>query len=186
QRDPDQGQPDRIAHGDAAVHRAGALQWLRRRHLSPLRRDRRHVYRRPRRGERGGADQDRLRLPHRPDRQVQPAAAHQRGAGRRRPLSRAGPVRLMTRPMLAGIGGAVVLVLVAVLAGEYSTVDWLKVRSQLAQERDSVESLRAQVDSLARVARALENDPATQERVAREQFGLIRNGEILYRIVPDR
>ena len=92
----------------------------------------------------------------------------------------------MTRPMLAGIGGAVVLVLVAVLAGEYSTVDWLKVRSQLAQERDSVESLRAQVDSLARVARALENDPATQERVAREQYGLIRNGEILYRIVPDR
>lgn len=92
----------------------------------------------------------------------------------------------MTRPMMAGIGGAAVLVLVAVLAGEYSTIDWLKVRSQLAQERDSVESMRAQVDSLARVARALENDPATQERAAREQFGLIRNGEILYRIVPDR
>jgi len=92
----------------------------------------------------------------------------------------------MTRPMMAGIGGAVVLVLVAVLAGEYSTIDWLQVRSQLAQERDSVESMRAQVDSLARVARALENDPATQERAAREQFGLIRNGEILYRIVPDR
>lgn len=92
----------------------------------------------------------------------------------------------MTRPMMAAIGGAVVLVLVAVLAGEYSTIDWLKVRSQLAQERDSVESLRAQVDSLARVARALETDPATQERAAREQFGLIRNGEILYRIVPDR
>lgn len=92
----------------------------------------------------------------------------------------------MTRPMMAGIGGAVVLLLVAVLAGEYSTIDWLKVRSQLAQERDSVESLRAQVDSLARVARALETDPATQERAAREQFGLIRNGEILYRIVPDR
>ncbi len=92
----------------------------------------------------------------------------------------------MTRPMMAGIGGAVVLLLVAVLAGEYSTIDWLKVRSQLSQERDSVESLRAQVDSLARVARALENDPATQERAAREQFGLIRNGEILYRIIPDR
>jgi cell division protein FtsB len=92
----------------------------------------------------------------------------------------------MTRQMMAGIGGAVVLLLVGVLAGEYSTIDWLKVRSQLAQERDSVESLRAQVDSLARVARALENDPATQERAAREQFGLIRNGEILYRIVPER
>lgn len=92
----------------------------------------------------------------------------------------------MTRPMMAGIGGAVVLLLVAVLAGEYSTIDWLQVRTQLAQERDSVESMRAQVDSLGRVARALENDPVAQERAAREQFGLIRNGEILYRIVPDR
>ncbi len=92
----------------------------------------------------------------------------------------------MTRRALGGIGGAVVLLLVAVLAGEYSTVDWLKLRQQLNEERDSVETLRTQVDSLARIARALENDPATQERAAREQFGLIRNGEILYRIVPDR
>jgi cell division protein FtsB len=92
----------------------------------------------------------------------------------------------MTRQVVAGIGGGVVLLLVAVLAGEYSTVDWLKLRQQLNEERDSVETLKVQVDSLARVARALENDPATQERAAREQFGLIRNGEILYRIVPDR
>ena len=92
----------------------------------------------------------------------------------------------MTRQVVAGIGGGVVLLLVAVLAGEYSTVDWLKLRQQLSEERDSVATLKVQVDSLARVARALENDPATQERAAREQFGLIRNGEILYRIVPDR
>ena len=92
----------------------------------------------------------------------------------------------MTRQVLGGIGGGVVLLLVAVLAGEYSTVDWLKLRQQLSEERDSVATLKVQVDSLARVARALENDPATQERAAREQFGLIRNGEILYRIVPDR
>ena len=92
----------------------------------------------------------------------------------------------MTRRTVAGTLGAVVLVLVAVLAGEYSTIDWLKLRSQLEQERDSVEAIRAQVDSLARIARALEDDPAAQERAAREQFGLIRNGEILYRIIPDR
>ena len=76
--------------------------------------------------------------------------------------------------------------LVAVFAGEYSTLDWLTLRRQLAEERDSVAALRASLDSLARLARALETDPAAQERAAREQFGMIRDGEILYRIVPDR
>ena len=92
----------------------------------------------------------------------------------------------MNRARLIGLGGGVALLLVAVFAGEYSTLDWLTLRSQLSEERDSVAALRASLDSLARVARALENDPAAQERAAREQFGLIRNGEILYRIVPDR
>jgi cell division protein FtsB len=90
------------------------------------------------------------------------------------------------RAGLMAIGGGLVLILVAVFAGEYSTVDWLTLRRQLDDARDSVEVLRVQVDSLARVARALENDPAAQEREAREKFGLIRDGEILYRIVPDR
>ncbi len=92
----------------------------------------------------------------------------------------------MNRARLIGLGGGVALLLVAVFAGEYSTLDWLTLRSQLSDERDSVAALRASLDSLARLVRALENDPATQERAAREQFGLIRNGEILYRIVPDR
>ena len=92
----------------------------------------------------------------------------------------------MTRAQLIGLGGGAALVLVALFAGEYSSLDWLTLRHQLGDERDSVAALRAGLDSLARLARALENDPATQERVAREQFGLIRDGEILYRIVPDR
>ncbi len=78
------------------------------------------------------------------------------------------------------------LVSVAVFAGEYGTIDWLTVRSQLADQREAVTVLRAELDSLARIARALETDPAAQERAAREGFGMIRDGEILYRIVPKR
>ena len=85
----------------------------------------------------------------------------------------------MTRTRIAGIAGAVVL------AGlEYGTVDWLKLRRQLADERRAVRALEVELDSLARLARALETDPAAQERAAREQFGMIRKGEILYRLVP--
>lgn len=91
----------------------------------------------------------------------------------------------MKRSRAVAIGGGVVLVLVALFAGEYSTLDWLKLRRQVAFERDTMQVLRSAVDSLRRVVNALENDPATQERVAREQFGMIRDGEILYRIIPN-
>jgi len=90
----------------------------------------------------------------------------------------------VTRPRLAGIAGAVVLAGLAFQAGEYGTVDWLKLRQQLMQERRAVRDLEVELDSLARLARALETDPAAQERAAREQFGMIRRGEILYRLVP--
>jgi len=90
----------------------------------------------------------------------------------------------VTRPRLAGIAGAVVLAGLAFQAGEYGTVDWLKLRGQLMQERRAVRDLEVELDSLARLARALETDPAAQERAAREQFGMIRRGEILYRLVP--
>ncbi|HTY06439.1 MAG TPA: septum formation initiator family protein [Gemmatimonadales bacterium] len=90
----------------------------------------------------------------------------------------------MTPARIVALIGGVALVLFAAFAGEYSTPDWLKLRRQLAQERDSVRSLEGQVDSLGRAAHDLETNPATQERVAREEFGMIRNGETLYRLVP--
>ncbi len=90
----------------------------------------------------------------------------------------------MTRAQLAGLAAALVLAALAFQAGEYSTVDWLKLRRQLAEERRTVRDLEVELDSLERLAHALETDPAAQERAAREQFGMIRKGEILYRVVP--
>lgn len=85
---------------------------------------------------------------------------------------------------LAGLAGAVVLLALAVWGGEYSTGDWLTMRRQLGDERDNVAALRVEVDSLAKAAKDLETNPAVQERVAREEFGMIRDGEVLYRVVP--
>ena len=90
----------------------------------------------------------------------------------------------MTRGRLAGLAGAFVLLGLASWGGEYSTLDWLTMRRQLAEERATVAELRVEIDSLVRVARDLETNPAVQERVAREEFGMIRPGEVLYRVVP--
>jgi cell division protein FtsB len=90
----------------------------------------------------------------------------------------------VNRTRVAGLAGAVVLLALAVWGGEYSTADWLTMRRQLADERDKVAGLQVEVDSLAKAAQELETNPAVQERVAREEFGMIRDGEILYRVVP--
>lgn len=87
---------------------------------------------------------------------------------------------------VVALGGVLLLAWVAVFGGEYSTLDWLKLRRQVAAERQAVRELRVALDSLGRLAHDLETSPAAQERAAREQFGMIRKGEILYRLVPRR
>ena len=90
----------------------------------------------------------------------------------------------MTRTRVAGIAGGLGLLALAVWGGEYGTADWITIRRQLGDERAKVAALRVELDSLARLATDLETNPAVQERVAREQIGVIRNGEVLYRVVP--
>lgn len=63
----------------------------------------------------------------------------------------------------------------------------LEVRGARA-EREDLERRLAEVervnDSLRAWGDALEADSATIERVARERYGMIREGEVLYRITP--
>jgi cell division protein FtsB len=90
----------------------------------------------------------------------------------------------VSRAGIAALIGTGVLVLFALFAGEYSTLDWWKLRGQLQDEQAQVQALEVALDSLGRVAHDLETSPAAQERAAREQFGMIRPGELLYRLVP--
>ena len=85
---------------------------------------------------------------------------------------------------MIGIAAGVVLAGLAFQAGEYSTLDWLTLRRQRAEKHRTVRDLELELDSLQRLARGLEQDPTAQERAAREQFGMIRKGELLYRLVP--
>lgn len=82
---------------------------------------------------------------------------------------------------LVTLGGAAAF---AFQGGEYSTPNLWQLRREEAEERGLVAGLQRTVDSLERTATAIERNPAVQERVARESFGMIRRGEFLYRLVP--
>ena len=85
---------------------------------------------------------------------------------------------------MIGLAGAVGLALFAVLGGEYSILDWLTLRSAVAEQRAALAELQTEIDSLTKLVRELETSAAAQERAAREEFGMIKDGELLYRLVP--
>jgi cell division protein FtsB len=84
----------------------------------------------------------------------------------------------------AAVAGLIFALYFAFQGGEYGTLDLLQLRREEAEESSNVERLHVMVDSLSRVAWAIEHSPRMQERVAREKFGMLRKGEFLYRLVP--
>jgi len=83
----------------------------------------------------------------------------------------------------AGVLAALVF---AVQGGEYGTRDLVRLRQRKARLSTVIDSLQHIVDSLRRYKKRVETDPALQERIAREEFGMVRGSkEILYRIAED-
>ncbi len=72
------------------------------------------------------------------------------------------------------------------MGGEYSTLNWWQLKREVRGQLDAIARLEGEIDSLEAWAVRIETDAATQERVARERFGMIRNGETLYRVEPGR
>ena len=86
----------------------------------------------------------------------------------------------LKRVLLAAL--VVGIVLFAVQGGEYGTWDLVRQRSKREQLQARIDSLTRIVDSLERRKRAIRTDPAVQERIAREEFGMVKGDkELLYR-----
>ena len=88
----------------------------------------------------------------------------------------------MSPRLLVALSVLAVMVAVAVQGGEYSTGDYLELKRRVAAERVAEARLTAIVDSLTKERKAVLTDPRVQERIAREQFGMIRPGERLYKL----
>jgi cell division protein FtsB len=75
----------------------------------------------------------------------------------------------------------------AVQGGEYSTLDLVRQRRDRQKALAAIDSLTRVVDSLRRYRDRLQRDPKLQERIAREDFGMVRGTkELLYRFAEPR
>ena len=84
------------------------------------------------------------------------------------------------------VAGSVAAIWFAIQGGEYGTSDLLRQRSQRARLDREIDSLGHVVDSLKRYKARVLTDARTQERIAREEFGMVRGKELLYRFAePD-
>ena len=90
-------------------------------------------------------------------------------------LSALGARQVLLGIVLAGIA------YFAVQGGEYGTVALVKQRFEKRAAKRAIDVLQQQVDSLSKVRVGLQSDPAVQEKIAREEFGMIKPKEILYR-----
>ena len=72
----------------------------------------------------------------------------------------------------------------ALWGGEYSAFHLQRLKRERREADARLVQTRAQVDSLKALAGKLERDDAEVERIARERFGMISDGELLYRFVP--
>ena len=88
---------------------------------------------------------------------------------------------------LAWGAGLVAVLAFAVEGGEYGTSDLLAQREKQAALRDTLDRLRDAVDSLRRDMKLVTGDPARLERLAREQWGMVKGDkELLYWTISDR
>jgi cell division protein FtsB len=84
--------------------------------------------------------------------------------------------------------GLLVLAVVwfAVEGGEWGTWDLWKQRRERVQLQREIDSLSRRVDSLRKYRARLDTDRALQEKLARENVGMVRGDkELLYLISPD-
>jgi cell division protein FtsB len=82
--------------------------------------------------------------------------------------------------MIILAGGALYF---ALFGGDYSLFEVRRLERERAVEYARLRDLQAEMARLQARADSIEKDSATLERVAREKFGLIRDGERLYRFV---
>ena len=71
----------------------------------------------------------------------------------------------------------------AILMGDSGLFSILQMKGMKSSLQDEISALEQTRDEATEYNDALRNDPWTVEKVAREEYGMIKNGETCYRVV---
>ncbi len=83
----------------------------------------------------------------------------------------------MSRGRLAVVAAAVVVIALLVAWGTSGALRIRAIRQEITVAERDIETLRARATALTQTIDRLRNDPAYIEKLAREEHGLVREGE---------
>ncbi len=83
----------------------------------------------------------------------------------------------MSRGRLAVVAAAVVVIALLVAWGTSGALRIRAIRQEITAAERDIEALRAKATALTQTIDRLRNDPAYIEKLAREEHGLVREGE---------
>ena len=82
-------------------------------------------------------------------------------------------------------GALLVLVLMHTIFGPYGYLSMRRSQQEIEKLREEIGKLDRENEELTGEIRALQTDPAAIEKVAREDMGLARPGEMIFRLPDD-
>ncbi len=103
---------------------------------------------------------------------------------RRKRVTPAAPSAFKRRAIHLLLVFVTLVLVVDALVGEKGLMESLRARRQYRELSASLDTLRRDNERMGEKARRLREDPATIESVAREELGLMREGEVLF-IIKD-
>lgn len=78
----------------------------------------------------------------------------------------------------------VTAVILAIFLPSYTKMQDLRYRNE--HYKKQIEELRQEQEYLLEEERRLKDDPEYREKVIRKNMGVMKKGEVIYRVVPDK
>jgi cell division protein FtsB len=92
------------------------------------------------------------------------------------------PVSFFSRHALTILGLALLLLAIHDLLGSHGLLAMRRTQTQIQQLRSEIDRLNQENGDLNKQVKALRSDPKAVERIAREEMGLARPGEMIFKL----